>query len=88
MTKGVLYYNTLDIDIHVSAHISAHCNTLLRRRNLNIMIVNSTFLQHPQKRNRGNQLIRRQLTRTKSIGTGSRFAQAVSQTAMVDGVWS
>jgi len=32
-------------------------------------IVNSRFLERPQKRNRGNQLIHRRLTRTKSIGS-------------------
>src|SRR6218665_1696886 len=33
-------------------------------------IVNSRFLERPQKRSGGNQLIHRRLTRTKSIGSG------------------
>src|SRR6218665_2389751 len=36
-----------------------------------IVIVNSTFLQRPQKRSRGNQLIHRILFKTKSISSGS-----------------
>src|SRR6218665_2759753 len=35
-----------------------------------IVIINSRFLESPQKRSRGNQLIHRRLTRTKSIGSG------------------
>ena len=35
-----------------------------------IVIVNSRFLEHPQKRSRGNQLIHMRLTVTKSIGSG------------------
>jgi len=35
-----------------------------------IVIVNSRFLQHPQKRSRRNQLIHRCLTRKKSVGRG------------------
>src|SRR6218665_555044 len=35
-----------------------------------IVIVNSTFLERPQKRSRRNQLIYRSLTKTKSIGSG------------------
>ena len=34
-----------------------------------IVIVNSRFLEHPQKRSRRNQLIHRHLTKTKSIGS-------------------
>src|SRR6218665_973269 len=34
------------------------------------VIVNSRFLERPQKRSRGNQLIHRRLTETKSIGSG------------------
>jgi len=36
-----------------------------------IVIVNSRILQRPQKRSRGNQFIRRRLSKTKSIGSGS-----------------
>ena len=36
-----------------------------------IVIVNSRFLQRPQKRSRGNQRIHRRLSKTKSIGSGS-----------------
>ena len=35
------------------------------------VIVSSIFLQRPQKRSRGNQLIHRRLSKTKSIGSGS-----------------
>ena len=35
-----------------------------------IVIVNSWFLERPQKRSRRNQLIHRHLTKTKSIGSG------------------
>src|SRR6218665_2081250 len=37
---------------------------------LQIVIVNSRFLERPQKRSRGNQLIHRRLTKTKLIGSG------------------
>jgi len=36
-----------------------------------IVIVNSRFLQCPQKRSHGNQLIHRHLSKEKSIGSGS-----------------
>ena len=46
-----------------------------------IVIVNSRFLERPQKRSRGNQLIHRRLTRTKSIGSGQNpESQAGRQT--------
>src|SRR6218665_2631373 len=35
-----------------------------------IVIVNSRFLERPQKRSHRNQLIHRRLTKTKSIGSG------------------
>src|SRR6218665_879224 len=35
-----------------------------------IVIVNSRFLERPQKRSRRNQLIHRRLIKTKSIGSG------------------
>jgi len=35
-----------------------------------MVIVNSRFLDIPQKRSRGDQLIHRHLTKTKSIGCG------------------
>jgi len=38
---------------------------------IDIIIVISRFLQRPQKRSRGNQLIHRRLSKTKSIGSGS-----------------
>src|SRR6218665_1447410 len=41
-------------------------------RNVIVKIVNSRLLQRPQKRIRGNQIIHRRLTRTKSIVSGSR----------------
>ena len=61
-----------------------------------IVVVNSRFLQRPQKRSRGNQLIHIRLTKTKSIGRGSRSRESDRQTvwqaeamvAMVDSAWS
>jgi len=54
-----------------------------------IVIVNSRFLQCPQKRSRGNQLIYRHLSKTKSIGSKpDPVRQADSQTAIADGVWN
>src|SRR6218665_1868587 len=58
-----------------------------------IIIVISRFLPHPQKQSRGNQLIYRCLTRTKSIGRGQDKGsqagrQTVLKTDMVDDVWS
>jgi len=54
-----------------------------------IVIINSRFLQCPQKQSRRNQLIHRHFSYTKSIGSGSDpESQANSQTVMVDGVWS
>jgi len=52
-----------------------------------IVIVNSIFLQRPQKRCRGNQLIKNKIDwqRVRAIEAGR---QADSQTAMIDGVWS
>jgi len=38
-----------------------------------IVIVNSRFLQRPQKRSRGSQLVHRRLTRTKSICRGFKI---------------
>src|SRR6218665_1588932 len=35
-----------------------------------IVIVNSRFLERPQKRSRRNQLIHRRLTKTRSTGSG------------------
>jgi len=54
------------------------------------VIVNSRFLERPQKRNRGNQLIHRRLSKIKSIGSGSApesqsSRQADNQMAVVDG---
>src|SRR6218665_1340856 len=42
----------------------------LHKPTIVIVIVNSRFLERPQKRNRGNQLIHRHLTKTKLIGSG------------------
>ena len=39
-----------------------------KQTDLQIVIVNSRFLQHPQKQNQGNQLIHRCLSKTKTIG--------------------
>ena len=61
-----------------------------------MLFVNSRFLQRPQKRSCGNQVIHRRLSKTKSIGSGSgaetqtgwQSAVDLGRTAMVDGVWS
>ena len=55
-----------------------------------IVIVSSRFIERPQKRSRGNQLIHRRLTKTKLIGSGQDpESQAGRQDGyMVDGVWS
>ena len=45
-------------------------------------------MQRPQKRGRGNQLIHRRLSRTKSIGSGSDPKSQGGQTVRrLDGVW-
>jgi len=50
-----------------------------------IVIVNSRFLQRPQKRSRRNQLIYRRLSKTKSIGSGSDpESQAGRQIPLID----
>jgi len=38
---------------------------------MHIVIINLRFLQHPQKRSRGIQLIHWRLSKTKSTGSGS-----------------
>jgi len=43
-------------------------------------IVKSRFLQCPQKRSHGNQLIHRRLTRRKSIGRRKRSRESDRQT--------
>ena len=56
-----------------------------------IIIVNSRFLQRPQKRSHENQLIHQRLSKTNSTGRGvkiQRLRQADSQKAKADGVWS
>jgi len=51
------------------------------------ILVNSRFLQRPQKQSRGNQLIHRRFSKAKSIGSGSdsESQAGINQTAMVDG---
>ena len=58
---------------------------LAARANL-IVIIISRFLQRPQKRSHGNQLIH-SLSKTKSTGSGSD-PESGRQPVMVDGVWS
>jgi len=62
----------------------------VQQRIIVIVIVNSIFLQCPQKRSRGNQLIHRRLSKSKSIGSGSDpESQAGRQTdGYGGGVWS
>ena len=52
-----------------------------------IVIINSRFLEHPQKWNRGNQLIHRRLTRTKSIRSGQHPETRESGTQTVRRLW-
>src|SRR6218665_840435 len=55
----------------------------------NIVIVNSIFpLKHPQKRGRGNHLIYRCLSKTKSIGSGSDLESQADRQSDGYGVWS
>ena len=47
------------------------CNpTMTAQHSIVIVIVNSRFLERPQKRSHGNQLIHRRFIKTKSIGRG------------------
>src|SRR5688572_28723118 len=55
-------------------------NTIFTSIRNRIIIVNSIFLQRPQKRSRGNQLIHRRLTKTESIGRGSKSRESGRQT--------
>src|SRR6218665_364074 len=72
--------------------ISKHCmgtlhSALQSRTDRNrIVIINSRFIECPQKRSRGNQLIHRRLTRTKSIGSGQN-PESGRHTSMMDGGW-
>src|SRR6218665_2054044 len=45
-----------------------------------IIIVNLRYLKRPQKRSRRNQLIHKHLSKTKSIGMGSRSGDLLRQT--------
>ena len=53
-----------------------------------VVIVNSRFLQRPQKRSRSKQLINRCLTKTKSIGGGQDPESQAGRQSVVDGVRS
>ena len=57
----------------VSFHRSCPCVARASNRphSIVVVIVNSRFLQRPQKRSRGSQLIHRRLSITKSVGSGS-----------------
>src|SRR6218665_942534 len=52
-----------------------------------IVIVNSVFLQRPQKRSRGNQLIHRHLSKAKSIGSRSDPESQASRQSDGYGGW-
>ena len=64
---------------YTSANSTYACNVLLQfdiidsfqQLEIVIVIVNPIFLQPPRKRSRGNQLILRLVSKTKSIGSGS-----------------
>ena len=51
-----------------------------------IVIVNARFLERPQKRSRGNQLIHMRLTRTKSTGNG-KYPESQAGRQTVRGLW-
>ena len=77
------------VDHSLPLVVIVFCIVLCLSISANIVIVNSRFLEHPQKRSCGNQLIHRHLSKTKFIGSRTDpESQADSQTAMVDGVWS
>ena len=59
------YFHVILNYIHIG-YDNIVCDTLVRNR----VIVNSWFLEGPQKRSRRNQLIYRCLTKAKSIGSG------------------
>src|SRR6218665_2336910 len=52
-----------------------------------VVIVNSIFLQRPQKRDLGNQLIHRRLSKTKSTGSGSDSESQASRHSDDYGGW-
>jgi len=58
-----------------------------RRSYAPIVIVNSRFLQRPQKRNRRNQPIHRRLPQTKSIYSGSDPESQVGRQTGGYGEW-
>src|SRR6218665_761509 len=53
-----------------------------------IVLVNSRFLQRPQTRSRGNQLIHRRLSKPKSIGSGSDPESQADRQSDSYGGWS
>ena len=72
---SVSLYLSLSVSLYlyISPSLSPSTSTYINCRNLIIVIVivNSIFLQRPQERSRGNQLIHRRLSKTKSIGNRS-----------------
>src|SRR6218665_834465 len=52
-----------------------------------IVIVNSTFLERPQKRSRRNQLIHMRLTKTISIGSGQDPKSQAGRQSDGNGGW-
>ena len=68
------YWSWCNAALHQAlTKIATHIRRMANNKQLLslIVIVNSRFLLLPQKRNRGNQLIHRRLSKTKSIGSGS-----------------
>ena len=53
-----------------------------------IVIVNSRFLERPQKQSRRNQLIHKRLTKTKSIGSGQDPESQAGRQSDGYGGWS
>ena len=77
-TTVLALVQVIRLSVVVCLHVLVYCYTEqdarlhnnLKCRIIVIVIVNSWFLERPQKRSRRNQLIHRRLTKTKSIGSG------------------
>ena len=61
----------LDQDVDILCCFKANTCVVPYRLQHNIVIVNSKFLQRPQKRSRRNQFIHRRSSKSKLIGSGS-----------------
>src|SRR6218665_712399 len=66
-TTEAIYLGVIGVKMPLQTMLGYYSRTVV----IVIVIVNSIFLQRPQNRGRGNQLIHRRLSKTKSIGSGS-----------------